>query len=205
MGGPFSIYKYTSPSGKSYIGQTKDLRRRAYIHRTSQRCRAFAAAIARYGFDAFKCEILCSGLSQEEANEREASLIAAHNTLSPTGYNLRAGGNGSPPSAESLERMRATQSSKSIEWREKIAKAMTGKSLGPGVAQKGAASRTGGKRSAETKAKMAESRRAYWDRRRAESGGTISSPLKGVPKSEETKKKLSDAQRAFQAKKRAAT
>lgn len=207
MSSKFLIYKYTSPSGKSYIGQTNNLTRRSNKHRTSESCRAFAAAISCYGWDAFKLQILASDLTQDDANKLEQYFIASHSTLSPFGYNLRTGGGNGLLSEETLVMLRKIQSNKSEEWRRKIAETLRGRPLAPGVAEKISAANKGSKRSEETKAKMAEARRAYWERKRAEAdaaGVRLSSPLKGVPKSEETKRKLAASQIKFQAQKRMA-
>ena len=54
------IYKYTSPSGKSYIGQTiKTVEQRAkYTGEGYKKCPVFYRAILKYGFENFTCEIL---------------------------------------------------------------------------------------------------------------------------------------------------
>lgn len=89
----YTIYKYTSPSGKSYIGQTKNLINRHKWHQDkNSNCRALGYAIKKYGIDAFILEVLEARLTLEVANIREEELIREHNTLSPAGYNLKRGG-----------------------------------------------------------------------------------------------------------------
>lgn len=88
----YIIYIHTSPSGRSYIGQTNNLRRRNTCHRNTDGCSAFHRAILKYGWDNFTHGILAEGLSREEANELEPFFIANHGTLSPGGYNLCTGG-----------------------------------------------------------------------------------------------------------------
>jgi group I intron endonuclease len=102
----YLIYKHTSPSGKSYIGQTNNYKRRcnAHKHKSSQ-CLAFAKAINKHTWDAFTHEILHENLTIEQANELEAKLIAEHNTLAPNGYNLRSGGLNSTHSVEARAKM----------------------------------------------------------------------------------------------------
>lgn len=51
-----------------------------------------ARAIKKYGVDNFVFEILFSGLSIEEAEEKEIELISSLNTLVPNGYNVEKGG-----------------------------------------------------------------------------------------------------------------
>jgi predicted GIY-YIG superfamily endonuclease len=45
----YLIYKHTSPSSKSYIGQTKQYKRRCYEHQYYNGCIAFKNAIKKYG------------------------------------------------------------------------------------------------------------------------------------------------------------
>jgi len=99
----YVVYKHTSPSGKSYIGQTSNYKKRCSNHKNIKNknvCRLFFRAIAKYGWDSFKHEILFSDLTLEEANSLEEVMIKTHNTLTPSGYNLASGGRNSTPSAE---------------------------------------------------------------------------------------------------------
>jgi len=90
----YLIYKHTSPSGKSYIGQTTDLKRRNQQHKhPNNECINFRNAIQKYGWDNFIHEILFENLTLDEANKLEEQLIKEHNTMSPFGYNLKFGGN----------------------------------------------------------------------------------------------------------------
>lgn len=94
------IYKYTSPSGKSYIGQTiKTIEKRAkYTGEGYKGCPVFYKAILKYGFENFICEILeevTAETNQEikkKLGEREQFYICKFNTLAPSGYNIRLGG-----------------------------------------------------------------------------------------------------------------
>jgi group I intron endonuclease len=55
----------------------------------------FAKAIAKYGWKNIRHEILFTGLSKEEAEEKEIELIALHDlTNHANGYNISAGGGG---------------------------------------------------------------------------------------------------------------
>lgn len=86
------IYMFTSPSNKSYIGQTiqaLEARRSQHVH--SKCCRLLHHAIAKYGINNFKCEVLTE-CSDDELNENEAFFIKKYNTLTPNGYNLTTGG-----------------------------------------------------------------------------------------------------------------
>lgn len=89
----YLIYKFTSPSGKSYIGQTNRLKRRIVEHQSIRsECSGLSRAIQKYGWDNFIIEIIADNLSLEDANILEVYYINEHNTLSPYGYNLKNGG-----------------------------------------------------------------------------------------------------------------
>lgn len=88
----YCVYKHTSPSGKSYIGQTNNYERRCYQHQKKVKNTAIFYAIKKYGWDNFTHEILKDNLTLEQANYWEEKLIKEHNTLSPNGYNLVEGG-----------------------------------------------------------------------------------------------------------------
>ena len=95
IGNNFTVYKHTSPNGKVYIGITMQnpIRRwnngLGYSHNEH-----FHRAIVKYGWDNFKHEILYSGLTKEEAEQTEISLIAEYKSNDPEyGYNIQSGGN----------------------------------------------------------------------------------------------------------------
>lgn len=86
------IYKYTSPSGKSYIGQTvQSLSERAgHNGKNYLSCKYFYSAIKKYGWENFIVEIL-GEFPQEQLNYQERRYIEIFNTLSPSGYNIQFG------------------------------------------------------------------------------------------------------------------
>jgi group I intron endonuclease len=103
----YLIYCHTSPSGKKYIGQTKNYNRRCTQHRNSnERGFLFKSAIQKYGWDSFTHEILKDSLTVDEANELEKYFIKKYNTLAPNGYNLRTGGENSVYTEEYKLRMK---------------------------------------------------------------------------------------------------
>lgn len=65
------VYKYTSPSGKSYIGQTSTDRqnREGKNGLYYKQCTAFYNAILKYGLENFQYEILEKDISLEEAEK----------------------------------------------------------------------------------------------------------------------------------------
>jgi group I intron endonuclease len=118
----YSIYMLTSPSGKSYIGQSCRVEKRLIEHSTKQsRCTAISSAIVKYGWENFKIEILHNNLTVNDANLMENLCISeAHKTLAPAGYNLTSGGKNAVFSAESKNRMSASQTGKSMSEASKL-------------------------------------------------------------------------------------
>lgn len=109
------IYKYTSPSGKSYIGQTRqgvgrraDWTGKSYTRRQS----AFSSAIKKHGFSNMKLEILYEIKSDnpdeliKELNRLEIDSIANHKTLYPNGYNHSLGGQVGAINPDTREKIR---------------------------------------------------------------------------------------------------
>jgi len=89
---PVEIYKLTSPSGKSYIGQTKQgVEERINQHLWySQPDSLIHKALKKYGKESFKIEILYTKPACH-AGEFEKKAIEKHNTITPNGYNLASG------------------------------------------------------------------------------------------------------------------
>ena len=91
------IYKYTSPSGKSYIGQTINEESRKTQHRNSKSKTAFANAIRKYGFDNMNYEVVFTVETKSERfvhgmlNCAEQHYIKEYDTFNH-GYNLTSGG-----------------------------------------------------------------------------------------------------------------
>lgn len=87
------IYKFTNKiDGKSYIGQSVDIKRRYKEHKTRKTENSlFHDAIKEYGFNNFDFSIveLCK---VEELDAKEMYYIKEYNTLTPNGYNVSEGG-----------------------------------------------------------------------------------------------------------------
>lgn len=212
----FLIYMHTSPSGKSYIGQTCNLTRRNYSHQSGSGCRLFGKAVNKYGWDNFSHQVLIDNLTIEEANLKEAELIAFHETRAPNGYNLKAGGLSSLHSGETRalmsesakkvvrspdlgKKISATKQSMSPERKaeiaEKIRQANIGKKYSDETKAKQSAARKGRKMSPEAVEKSAASRRGRVvsaETRARQSAATKGREgfNKGVPLTEATKEKL---------------
>ena len=116
MGNSFTVYKHTTPSNKVYIGITSQKE----THRWGRDghgyyTQAFGNAVRKYGWDNIQHEIICTGISREEAVAIERRLIAEyHADNSDSGYNCTSGGF----LCEFNE-----------ETKEKISKALTGRRL----------------------------------------------------------------------------
>lgn len=89
------IYKYTSPNGKSYIGQTRTSieRRRKNEYGTGYSgSPSFYHAIQKYGgLQNFEYEEL-ERVDVELLDEREVYYIQKYKTITPHGYNIESGG-----------------------------------------------------------------------------------------------------------------
>ena len=94
--GLYSLYKHTSPSGKIYVGITRQKPEwrwnhgRGYCHGDQP---VFERAIIKYGWDNIKHEIILSGLSEEKAKEYEVLLISFYKSIGIS-YNITNGGDG---------------------------------------------------------------------------------------------------------------
>lgn len=134
------IYKYTSPSGKVYIGQTARpvARRIEHLCDANHKCSTiFHKAIKKYGWENFNYEVLrtvtCNSEKElsEKLGELEQAAILLYNCLTPKGYNQAIGGSGPlgyKHTEKAKERIRLTHLGKlhTEEEKAKIAKANTG-------------------------------------------------------------------------------
>lgn len=99
------IYKITNTiNGKIYIGQSKDIERRFKQHIKSKCSYAINRALKKYGVDNFTFEVLYE-CPIEEMNKWETFYITIFGSLSPKGYNLNMGGNGTVTSEETKRKM----------------------------------------------------------------------------------------------------
>ena len=104
----YCVYKHTSPSGKVYIGITKQTPNCRWKNGLGYESSPhFWSAIQKYGWENFSHEILADGISKEDACAEERRLIAELNALDPAfGYNQKTGGElGSSLSAKVRKKM----------------------------------------------------------------------------------------------------
>ena len=150
------IYMYTSPSGKSYIGQTWYPKKRQQQHKEARSKSYFHSAIKKYGFENFKYEILHENIQyQIELDLLESSEIENRKTLHPYGYNLMITGRGGKLSDEHKERIRSAHLSLKLKMPEYtkqcLLKANKGRKLPKEQIDKISKKNTGKKRTQEFK------------------------------------------------------
>lgn len=128
----YCVYKHTAPNGKVYIGQTKQRPSQRYQRGKGYiKCPYFFNAIEKYGWENFKHEILCDGLTAEEASEIEKEQIQKHKSNDANyGYNLTDGGS-SEFSLSDIGRKHRSEASKRLwqneNFRQEKIKSMLGK------------------------------------------------------------------------------
>jgi group I intron endonuclease len=152
---------------KRYIGYTtRSIEERWYRHIANSKVRktALYLAINKYGVDNFIIEEIAFAKTVEDVKLLEIDLIAQEQTLVPNGYNMTIGGDGGF-NEEHMQKLIAlhTGSQHTKEHRKKISQSMTGKKR-PKLTGKFTYNGNpffGKKHSAETKAKMRESRLKY--------------------------------------------
>lgn len=102
MNNAYYVYSHTSPSGKVYIGQTNNLKRRWGYNGEHYKNKkkdgsyiqpSFARAIDKYGWDNFAHNILLEGISKSEADYAEKYLIRWYK-IHNLSYNITDGGEG---------------------------------------------------------------------------------------------------------------
>lgn len=103
-------------NGKQYVGQhlatefDKSYKGSGHL---------FLKALSKYGWDNFKCEIICWCNNQEELDYREQCEIAFHCCFSPNGYNLKYGGNHGKHSNETRKKISEANKGR-IPWNKGI-------------------------------------------------------------------------------------
>ena len=105
----YSVYMHITPNNKKYIGITKNAPTWRWRNGSGYSKNVFGRAIKKYGWDNIQHNILATGLSLKEAEEKEIELISRYDTTNPQkGYNVSLGGHISfqEASPEFKERLR---------------------------------------------------------------------------------------------------
>lgn len=141
----YTIYKHTSPSGKHYIGVTRqqNLNRRWMNGYGYISCPLFNNAIQKYGWENFTHEILEDNVPIENINDRECYWIKLYKSNNRDfGYNIEEGGHAYRTFSE--------------ETRKKISNAIKGKPKSEECKQKLKDINLGKHLSEETRKKVSE-------------------------------------------------
>ncbi len=171
------IYIFTSPSGKSYVGQTtRDIEERFGEHQEpTSACSAIRNAIQYYGWDSFIADYY--ECPDDELNKNEKWMVELLGTLSPGGYNLREGG--------------GSRGKHSEESKQKNRESHIGKILTEEHKQKIGEAQLGTTRTKETRQRMREA--SLGKTLTEETRKKISEASLGKTLTEETRQKISEA------------
>lgn len=91
--GDYTVYCHKTPDGKRYIGMTKSRISKRFSGGHNYHTTVFRNAIEKYGWKNIDHIVLESGLTKEEASEKEKYYIDYYNTLDERyGYNISNGG-----------------------------------------------------------------------------------------------------------------
>lgn len=88
----YCIYKITSPSGRVYIGQSKNVKKRIRDYKNCKPSqKVLYRSLKKYGYKNHIFEIIIQGLSKEEVNLKEIELIKFYKDLNIS-LNISDGG-----------------------------------------------------------------------------------------------------------------
>jgi group I intron endonuclease len=128
----YCIYKLISPSGKVYIGQTCNLKKRINKYKQLQ-CKQqqkIYKAILKYSWESFKIEIIVENLTKENIDSEEIKQIQIHNSVKE-GYNISHGGGGILGMERTPEtRKKMSESRKGIVYSEETKKRISQGKMG---------------------------------------------------------------------------
>lgn len=126
-------------------------------------CLALHSAMRLHGIDNFKFEILVSCETQEELDRKEIEMILIHNSVSPSGYNLKQGGQGGGKHSEETKlKMKISHTGKIFTDVHKLKLSEAGKNMSEdsrnkiSESMKGNHNHLGKKHTEEAKLKMKE-------------------------------------------------
>lgn len=194
------IYKITSPSGKIYIGQSKNILKRFEQYRRLANCRGqkkLYNSLLKHGVENHIYEIVLQ-CELKELNDKEVLYIELNNSFdTDNGLNLTSGGRyRTKLSRDSVEKIRLSSKGnknrlgkpKSLSEIDKIKNTMIGRKYSQERIDNMSKAGRGRIVSQEVRDKMSKSRkgRATWN--------------KGIPMSEEAKNKLRGLKRTSETK-----
>lgn len=174
----YKLYIHKFPNGKVYIGITSQDVNERWRHGEGYKNQLVYRAFLKYGWDAIFHQVLLSGMTKEEAEEREMEFISAFKSNNPEyGYNVANGGN--------------CYGTHSEETKKKIAEANTGRICAEETRKKISIGNSGKEITKEQRDKISKTLkgRVFTQEHRDRIGAS----KKGCVLSEETKKKISEA------------
>lgn len=163
------IYKLVFPSGKGYVGQSRDIAQRWSRYRTlkvSHKNTPVDNAILKYGWENVEKFVICE-CTEVELNYLEGVHMLKEGTKSPSGYNLRDAGNAGFHHPSTREKMKSTWAGKA-EWTRKARKQQALDGGKKRIAMDRAKVLQNGLTAASNTEKAKAKRRATWDRKREE-------------------------------------
>lgn len=162
------IYKITSPSGRVYIGQSWNIRKRWNEHKwpksKSRGIIKLENSIKKYGFAAHTFEIihqLPADVDQSVLDTYEILYTYQYKSIGVPMLNIKIGGRGGKHSEETKAKLKISNSGRkhSDECKRKISLANTGRMLSDEAKQKISIANSGKSPSLEVRAKMSASSR----------------------------------------------
>ena len=176
----YTVYMHRFPNGKVSIGITSQSPNERWRGGEGYKNQFVYRAIKKYGWGNIEHIVIISGLSKEEAEEKEIEMISSLMANNPEyGYNVENGGNCiGTHSKQTRDKISESNRRRFIseETRKRMSDAQKGKRMSEETKEKIRLAMTGRKMSDDNKRKLIEAH-------------------KGKPMSEEQKKKLSEAKK----------
>ncbi len=169
------IYMLEAPTGKKYVGQAIDFKKRMRQHRNRHKYKDSRQshlynAVRKYGWKNFKKTILEDGVDPKDLDERERFWIAKYDTYN-NGYNSTRGGDENPMQTERTRaKLRKTLSKP--EQKEVKSKMIKGFHADPEWKANWLKSHAAAHRTPECRAKIVANNKKEWqdpDKRQARS------------------------------------
>lgn len=164
----YCVYKHTTPSGKVYIGITKNKATYRWGHDgNGYGKQVFGRAVEKYGWDNINHEVLFFNLTKEEAEEKEKQLIKEYRANEKDyGYNCTDGGGLCSFNEETKMRIKTALTGRTLsdEHKANIARCRTGWEFSEETRNKISVARRGKPVRAETK--EAQKKSHQWQAKR---------------------------------------